>query len=214
MDNIFGYKVSDSKYPQMKIIETSKFILRPVTLNDSSDFFEYLSQEKVVKYLPFKAHKNIYQTQNFIKSYFINNYKNGKVGNYAIYYKADKKVIGNIGLNNINPNSNEAEIGICINPKYWGHNFATELTVISLITGFEFLQLDKLIAITYTKNKYTPKSLENLGFKYVKTYKPKVNTDVSHRFELTRSKYLELKFEYLPNLLKEFEYKVEDKIYE
>ena len=32
MDYLFGYKISDSKYPQMKIIETPKFILRPATL--------------------------------------------------------------------------------------------------------------------------------------------------------------------------------------
>ena len=204
MDNILGYKISDSKYPQMKIIETPKFILRPVLISDAEDLFEYLSQEKVVRYLPFSSHKNIYQTKNFIKSFFIDNYKKGKVGNYAIYYKRDNKVIGNIGLNNVSTNSSEAEIGICINPNYWGHDFATELTVTSLITGFEFLQLNKLIAITYTKNKYTPKSLENLGFRYVKTYKPNFSTEVSHRFELTRIKYLELKSEYLPNLIKEF----------
>lgn len=206
MDNIFGYKISDSEYSQMKIIETPKFILRPVIFSDAKDLFEYLSQENVVKYLPFKAHKNIYQTKNFINSFFIDNYKKGKVGNYAIYYKSDKKVIGNVGLNNVSTKATEAEIGICINPKYWGHNFATELTIISLITGFEILQLNKLIALTYTKNKYTPKSLESLGFKYVKTYKPSSNSDLSHRFELTRNKYLELKVDYLPKLLKEFKY--------
>ena len=204
MDNIFGYKISDSKYPQMKIIETPKFILRPVLLSDAEDLFEYLSQEKVVRYLPFSAHKNIYQTKSFIKSFFIDNYKQGKVGNYAIYYKPDNKVIGNIGLNNVSTNSSEAEIGICINPKYWGHDFATELTVTSLITGFEFLQLNKLIAITYTKNKYTPKSLETLGFEYIKTYRPTLNSDICHRFELTKSEYIKLKKSHLPSLLKEF----------
>jgi len=208
MDNIFGYKISDSKYPQMKIIETPKFILRPAMLSDVNDFFEYLSQEKVVKYLPFSVHKNIHQTTNFIKSFFLKNYKKGKIGNYAVYYKADRKVIGNVGLNNIDTNSNEAEIGICINPKYWGHNFATELTIISLITGFELLQLDKLVALTYIKNKYTPKSLETLGFEYIKTYRPTLNSDICNRFELTKSTYLELKKSYFPNLLKEFKFSI------
>lgn len=46
MDYLFGYKISDSKYPQMKIIETPKFILRPAILKDAPDFFEYFSQEK------------------------------------------------------------------------------------------------------------------------------------------------------------------------
>ena len=43
MDYLFGYKISDSKYPQMKIIKTPKFILRPATLKDAPDFFKYFS---------------------------------------------------------------------------------------------------------------------------------------------------------------------------
>ncbi|MGL4912370.1 MAG: GNAT family N-acetyltransferase [Romboutsia sp.] len=196
MDNLYGYKITDSIYPQMKIIETDKFILRPVTLNDVNDLYEYYSIEKVLKYLPFKKHYTIFDTKNFIKSFFINNYKRGLVGHCAIFYKPDNKVIGNIGLNNISINAIEAEIGICINPKYWGHDFATELTINSLIYGFELLNLEKLVAITYENNIHTRKSLESLGFSYIKTYPLKLiyytgNVYVScHRFELLRSDYL------------------------
>ena len=130
----------------MKIIETPSLYLDLLHLRVPD--FEYFSQEKVLRYLSFSTHKNILQTKIFIKSFFINNYKKGNIGNYAIYYKHDNKVIGNIGLNNIDPNSKSSEIGICINPKYWGHNFATELTMITLIR-FELLNLDKLIALTY-----------------------------------------------------------------
>ena len=105
MKYLFGYKIYDSQYPQMKIIETPKFILRPATLRDVNDFYEYFKQEKVVKYLPFKAHKNITQTKTFVRNFFINNYKSGKIGNYAVYYKPDKKVIGNVGINNVSPNA-------------------------------------------------------------------------------------------------------------
>lgn len=204
MDNIFGYKISNSQYSQMKIIETPRFILRPATLQDVPDIYEYLSQEKVVRYLPFKAHKTISDTKRFVQLFFINNYKQGKIGNYVVYHKNNKKVIGNVGINNVHPGSKEGEMGICINPKYWGNDFSTELTIINLITGFELLNLDKLVAITYSENKYTPNSLNNLGFKYVKTYKPKRNVQLSHRFELTKQDYLELKKDYLPNLVKKF----------
>ena len=207
MDSIFGYKISDSSYPQMKVIETHKFIFRPVDFNDLNDIYEYLSQEKVVKYLPFKAHKNTSATKKFIKYFFIDNYKRGKVGNYAVYYKPDKKVIGNVGFNNIFPNSKKGEIGICINPKYWGNNFSTEITIVCLITGFELLNLNKIVAVTYSQNKYAPKSLNNLGFKYIKTSKPRNNLPMSHTFELTRKEYLKLKKEYLPHLIKSFVFK-------
>ena len=76
--------------------------------------------------------------------------------------------------------------------------------MIRLITGFELLNLDKLIALTYTKNKYTPKSLENLGFKYINTFKIKPSGDTCHRFELTKNEYLKLKEYYLPNLIESF----------
>lgn len=204
MDKIFGYKIYDSQYPQMKIIETPKFILRPATLQDVSDIFEYLKKEEVVKYLPFKSHKSMDDTRRFVQLFFINNYNQGKVGNYVIYHKNDRKVIGNIGINNIKPGAKEGEIGICINPKYWGNNYSTELTVITLITGFELMDLDKLIALTYSENKYTPKSLNSLGFKYIKTYKPRKNIQTSHRFELSKNDYLNLKKEYLPKLVKSF----------
>lgn len=204
MSYIFGYEISDSQYPQMKIIETPKFILRPANLSDVSDFYEYLSQEKVVRYLPFKTHQNPLETKKFIQTFFINNYKKGKVGNYAIYHKGDRKVMGNIGINNVSISSQEGEIGISLNPLYWGNDYATELTVITLITGFELMNLNKLIALTYSANKYTPKSLENLGFRYVKTYRPNNGGALCHRFELTRDEYLQLKQEYLPNLVNSF----------
>lgn len=198
---IYDYKIYDSHYPQMKIIETDKFILRPVQLNDDKDFFEFLSQDKVVRYLPFNSHKSIQETRRFLYSFFIKNYQQGKVGNYAIFYKKDKKVIGNIGLNNITINSSSSEIGICIHPNYWGHNFSTELTICTLICGFELLNLDKLIAITYDKNKYTPKSLETLGFEYTSSYKQLSHKYICNKFELTRSKYDELKTYHIPSLI-------------
>mgnify|MGYP000448978877 CR=1 FL=1 len=66
-------------YPQMEILETIHCILRPITLDDTQDLFEYYSIPAVVKYLPIKVHKSISDTRRFIKSYFINNYQKGKV---------------------------------------------------------------------------------------------------------------------------------------
>ena len=68
MGQIFGYKIYDSIYPQMKIIDTPKFIFRPIDISDAKDIFDYLSQEKVVRYLPFEAHENLNDTKKFTLS--------------------------------------------------------------------------------------------------------------------------------------------------
>ena len=80
----------------MKIIESNKYILRPITLEDATSMFEYYSQEKVVKYLPIKVHKSISETKRFIRKNFIDSYKKGNVNHWAIIDKHNKKLIGNI----------------------------------------------------------------------------------------------------------------------
>ena len=170
MDNIFGYKIYDSQYEQMKIIETPKFILRPAILKDTPDIYEYLSQEKVVKYLPFNTHKTLNDTKIFIESFFINNYEQGKVGNYIAYHKANRKVIGNVGINNVKPKSKEGEIAVCLNPKYWGNDFSTELALVAIISSFEFSKVDKLVGLIYQENKYSTSCVEKLNFTLIINY--------------------------------------------
>lgn len=184
--------MNNSIYPQMKTVETEQFILRPARLSDAEDMFEYYKENKVVKYLPFNAHKSVEETRRFINIFFIKNYKNGKIGHLAIVSKEDGKVIGNIGLNNVEIGDTKGEIGICINPKYWGGDIATKLTVCTLKYGFDYLNMNKLVAITYEDNKYTRKSLESLGFKYISTYRKKIGRSyVECRvFELGRSDYI------------------------
>ena len=164
----------DDTYSQMPEIDTKNYLLRSVTLNDAYDMFEYYKQLEVVKYLPMKAHKNVSDTKRFIKSFFIDNYKKGKIGHFAVVDKVNNKVIGNVGLNNIDKNDIEAEIGICINPTYWGHDIATELVKEILKFTFNNTNVQTIIANTYKENKRTRKSLNNLNFIYCKTYDKKI----------------------------------------
>lgn len=195
--------MNNTLYPQMKIIETEKYLLRPAKISDAHDMYDYYKDNKVVKYLPFNAHNSIEETKRFINNFFIKNYKEGKIGHLAIVSKEYNKVIGNIGLNNIKMGDTKGEMGICINPKYWGDNLATKLTVCTLMYGFDYLNMDKLIAITYEDNKYTQKSLQSLGFRYIRTYDKKIRNNYvkCHHFELTRDEYFKNKMKNMYNKL-------------
>ena len=164
----------DDTYPQMPIIETKKYLLRPVSLNDADDMFEYYKQPKVVKYLPMNPHKSVSDTRRFIKTFFIDNYNQGKIGHFAVVDKFNNKVIGNVGLNNVDKDAIEAEIGICINPNYWGHDIGTELAKELLKFAFTSTNIKRIIANTYEDNKSSRKALENLNIKYYKTYNKKI----------------------------------------
>ena len=155
------------QYSQMKPLESKNCILREVRLEDAKDLYEYYKLDIVVKYLPINRHTSISKTRKFIKEFFIYNYNKGRVGHYAIISKKDNKVIGNMGFNNIDVNAEEAEIGICINPTYWGHGYATEITEPLIRYGFNELNLKRIIAETYKENINSTKPLKNLGFRYL-----------------------------------------------
>ena len=161
-------------YPQMEILETIHCILRPITLDDTQDLFEYYSIPAVVKYLPIKVHKSISDTRRFIKSYFINNYQKGKVSHYAVVLKTQNKVIGNVGFNNIYTTDQNGEIGICINPDYWGHNLSFELEQVLVDYAFKKLNLDYVYAITYDDNIYSKSALVQLRFIYESNFKKRI----------------------------------------
>lgn len=162
------------KGSNMKILETETCILRPITLSDYKDLYEYYKIDKVVKYLPVKPHTSYVDTKKFIKSFFISNYKKGLIGHYAVVYKKNNKVIGNAGFNNTSPKSRGGELGICLNPKYWGMNLATEITDRLIQYGFEDLNFHYVYAVTYDENIYSQKSLENLNFTHIE--------DINKRF--------------------------------
>ena len=179
---------------QMNIYETERCILRPIQLEDANDMFEYYSKDYVVRYLPIKHHKTILETRRFIKSYFLHSYNIGKISHLAIIFKNNNKVIGNVGFNNISKNSKEGELGICINPEYWGMNLSYELLSTMLIYGFDELHLEKVTAIIYEDNKYSKNIFDKLGFKNVGRLKKLVSyynhqPVYCYNYEMTRDYY-------------------------
>lgn len=157
----------------MKILETKNCILRPVVLNDYKALYDYYKIDYVVKYLPIKPHQSYADTKKFIKNFFLSNYKKGRIGHYAVVLKKENKVIGNAGFNNTSPKSRGGELGICINPKYWGMDLSTEITKKMIEYGFNDLNFDYVYAVTYNDNIHSQKSLNNLNFTHIDDYDKK-----------------------------------------
>lgn len=49
-------------------IETDRLILRPLTINDADDVFEWTGDERVAKYMVYPCHKNIEVTREWLCS--------------------------------------------------------------------------------------------------------------------------------------------------
>ena len=101
----------------MTILETERLILRRYEEGDLNDLYEYLSDDEVVKYEPYKA-MTMEETKDNLK------WRIETDEMIAVELKEDHKMIGNIYLGKRDFQS--LEMGYVFNRNYWGKGYARE----------------------------------------------------------------------------------------
>lgn len=79
--------------------------------------------------------------------------------------RADGRLIGNSGIRVNDPEQREATIGYELDPRVWGHGFATEAAGAILAFGFERLDLHRVWAECVADNAASARVLEKLGLR-------------------------------------------------
>lgn len=110
-----------------RVIYTERFILRPFVMSDAEMMLHfYLKDPYVCKYLDYEPYKDINEVYNTIKIY-IQNYQNPFYFHWAIVDKRNGYVIGSTSIHNINHQTRDGEIGICLSRLYWGRGVGKEI---------------------------------------------------------------------------------------
>lgn len=150
-----------SKYRDM---ENETFLLRlPDKEIDISDLFEVKNNKKTSKYLggntPTYSEEDIY---NWIE--YHNNCKNEDL--FVIEDKQNKKVIGHIGLYNIDLNVRSAEYAILIgNNEYLGKGVGKQVTNLILDYGFNKINLNRIYLSLIKENLAAFNLYKKMGFR-------------------------------------------------
>ncbi len=140
-----------------RVLETERLILRPITLDDAADLFEYASDPENTKHT-FPTHKNIEETQWIIANLFMSS----PLGNFAIELKENGKMIGTCDLR-VNEGEKSAELAYAINKKYWGKGFAPEAAQKLLDFAFHTLKVERLWAKYAAENGASGRVMEKIG---------------------------------------------------
>ena len=136
------------------ILETERLILRRYCKDDLQDLYEYLSDEEVVKYEPYKP-MSIEEVKNNLE------WRISADEMIAAELKSNKKMIGNIYLGKRDIDS--LEIGYVFNRKHWGKGYARE-SCSALIKKAFSEGVHRIFAECDSCNLSSWKLLEGLGF--------------------------------------------------
>jgi RimJ/RimL family protein N-acetyltransferase len=140
-------------------LKTKRLIIRNFAENDYMDLYEYLSDPHTYIYEPGEPISIEKSKKLCIERSFCNIF-------IAVELAADKKLIGHIYFNKIEPQEfNIYEIGYIFNKKNQGKGYATEAAKAVIDYAFTDLNAHKIIAHCNPKNEKSWKLLERAGLK-------------------------------------------------
>lgn len=145
----------------MKVLETSRLILRGWQKSDANDLFDIMKDE-YVSIGGWEPHSSVENSEKVLDEYIERNDR------WAIELKDSKKVIGCIRLY---PDNNRGKlkakmINYVLNKDHQGNGYMTEAVKRVVRYVFEDTDTEILSAFHYPENKKSKKVLENCGFKF------------------------------------------------
>ena len=138
-------------------IEGDRIILRPISLDDAEDMFEYTSDEETTRYI-YEPHKDLERTQNAIANYYMEE----PIGKYAIVLKESGKMIGVIEFR-VKEENKSGDLGFTLSRHFWGNGYMTEAGKLILDLAFRTLDLERVYAGHEVGNDASGKVLKRLG---------------------------------------------------
>jgi RimJ/RimL family protein N-acetyltransferase len=137
----------------MNEIITERLLIRKFKPEDWSDIYEYLSDEKVIRFEPYEI-----LTKEQCRHEAIQRSKNGAF--LAVCLKATNKVIGNLYFSK--HDFDTWELGYVFNASYHGMGYATESAKALLDLAFRDLKARRIIAMCNPENESSWRLLERL----------------------------------------------------
>lgn len=140
-------------------LETERLILRPITMSDASDMFEYASDKETTHHV-FPTHKTLKETEWVIANLFMR----APLGHFAIEEKKDTKMIGTC---DIRPDeaSQSVELAYALNKNYWGKGLATEVVRKLVDVSIINLKAVRVWAAHDIDNRASGRVMEKVGMK-------------------------------------------------
>ncbi len=143
------------------LLETSRLRLRGWHLSDLADFYEYIRQPDVGPSAGWLPVTNLKDCKALLTTRFI-----GEPAYWALELKANRKVLGSIGLTKDVKRSypKAFSMGYSMNHDYWGQGLMTEAARRIVRHAFEDLGVELLSCYHYGENLRSRRVIEKCGF--------------------------------------------------
>lgn len=139
-------------------IETDRLILRPLTVNDADNVFEWTGDERVTEYMIYPCHKNIEVTREWLCS--LDSLENEYT--WGFVRKSDGKLIGSGGIR-FRTDENVWSFGYNLRYDCWGQGYATEASKRMIEYAYSENNAREFVSEHAVENTASGKVIEKCG---------------------------------------------------
>lgn len=157
----------NSLFDELKEIDTKKYTIRKISLNDSKDIFDIYGDTEVIKYDTRNRIKSIDDTEEYIKLIH-KGFDNKWFIRLGIVSKDSNELIGSIALHHFNYEKNRLEIGYNLKRVYWKQGIMSEVLKSVIDYLAEYTSISEIEASIHSENIASIKLAEKMGFKLIK----------------------------------------------
>ncbi|MCB0032685.1 MAG: GNAT family N-acetyltransferase, partial [Anaerolineales bacterium] len=145
---------------------TKRLKLRPLTMSDLDDVYEYHRQPEVVRYMYWEP-KTRLETKAKLEQNMTHMQFTGEGSSLvlAVELPEPETVIGEMTLFWRSEKHQQGELGCVFNPVYHGRGYATEAAAAILSLGFDYLDLHRIYGRCDARNVGSYKLMERLGMR-------------------------------------------------
>lgn len=152
------------KFPTIELDD--ELILRQYDPSDQEDYFEYLSDADVLRFVPEECIPETMDRAAEEVQYVMDLFHYQRSVYWALALKKNNKLIGSCGFNYWNRDHYRTEISYDLAREYWGRGIITKAAKAVLTFGFTHMHLHRVEATIVPDNIGSVRVVEKLGFKY------------------------------------------------
>lgn len=143
------------------IIETERLILRPMTAADAEAVFEWVSDERVTKYMVYNTYTSIKQVIEWLQNDF-------KQYHFGFERKTDGQLIGSGSIGTSSKKNGFWEFGYNFRYDCWGKGYATEAVKAMIKYVYDNFKIRKFTSQHAEPNKASGRVMEKCGLHFVR----------------------------------------------
>lgn len=152
-------------FARLPRLETPRLLLRPMTMRDAPDVFDYSRDPEVARYVLWSAHRSLGESRAYLR-YVLKQYREGQPSSWGIVLKSTGRLVGTIGYMAYSSENSTVEVGYSLARSLWNHGLMTEALAAVLAFSFERMRIHRVEAQHDANNPASGRVMLKCGMRY------------------------------------------------